>query len=291
MTESTPMLVAMETIQSLYRSPQDGRPLKFKPMSVGESCDDGHLVSPAGTRFVVKGGIPDFTWPRPLTGGDAYAAEGYEAGADCYDQKMTELFATFGEDETKCRDAAIDLLGLERESRVLETGAGTGRDSVLIAARLGPSGFLCVQDLSQVLFARAMNRLADVTTPIAAHIGNACYLPFGDNTFDAYYHAGGINCFSDRRRALNEAARVTRTGGRVVVADETIPPWLRGTAFASALVAQNPLYGAPMPLDLLPVSARDVSVRWILGGVFYVIAFTVGAGAPQLPKSMASSDQ
>ncbi len=285
------MMATMEKVLSVYRCPRDGQPLVFQPRAIDPPCRDGHLVSALGTRFAVAEGVPDLTWPRPLTDCDARAAAGYETGAECYDREMAALFAAFGEDETKCRNTAIDLLDLKDGSRVLETGAGTGRDSVLIAARLGSAGLLCVQDLSHVLFAKALSRLADVTAPVAPHIGNACHLPFKDNVFDAYYHAGGINCFSDIPRALTEAARVTRPGGRVVVADESVPPWLRETAYGSALIEQNPLFAATAPLELLPVSARDVSVRWTLGGVFYVIAFTVGAGAPQLPDANANPDQ
>jgi ubiquinone/menaquinone biosynthesis C-methylase UbiE len=45
-------------------------------------------------------------------------------------------------------------------------------------------------------------------------------IPFADRSFDAVLSIGGFNFYSDPERALNEMARVTRPGGRVVVADE-----------------------------------------------------------------------
>jgi len=45
-------------------------------------------------------------------------------------------------------------------------------------------------------------------------------LPFAADAFDAVLSVGGFNHFSDPARALDEMARVTRPGGRVVVADE-----------------------------------------------------------------------
>jgi len=30
----------------------------------------------------------------------------------------------------------------------------------------------------------------------------------------------------------------------------------------------------------MPIEARDVCLRWVIGGVFYLIDFKVGAGAP-----------
>jgi SAM-dependent methyltransferase len=97
---------------------------------------------------------------------------------------------------------------------------------------------------------------------------------------DATYHFGGLNVFSDIGRALSEMARVTRVGGRVVVSDENMPIWLRGTEFGQIMMNSNPLLKYDVPLQHIPVCARDVKVEWILGGVFYLIHFTVGEGAP-----------
>ena len=64
--------------------------------------------------------------------------------------------------------------------------------------------------------------------------------------------------------------------------DEGLAPWLSQTDFAKILENSNPLFRHRAPLDSLPVRARDVVCRWILGGSFYVIAFTVGDGEPGL---------
>ncbi|WP_162901622.1 methyltransferase domain-containing protein [Breoghania sp. L-A4] len=237
-------------------------------------------MSPAGDVFEVIDGVPDFTWPPKLAEADGRAREHYDSAAETYDRDIDDLFAMFGADEAASRNAAIDQLHLRADMRVLETGAGSGRDSELIARRLGPDGLLCVQDISKTLFTKALRRLDGCAVPVAPHIGNACYLPFPDNSFDAYFHAGAINCFSDIPRALSEAARVTRPGGRVVVADENVPVWLRQTALARNLINANPLFAGDVPLAHLPVEARDVSVRWTLGGVFYELAFRVGTGEP-----------
>jgi hypothetical protein len=36
----------------------------------------------------------------------------------------------------------------------------------------------------------------------------------------------------------------------------------------------------PVPLADLPVEARDVHLRWIIGNMFYVLSFTMGEGEP-----------
>jgi len=45
-------------------------------------------------------------------------------------------------------------------------------------------------------------------------------LPFRHETFDNILHIGGINFFSDRKKSIEEMIRVTRPGGKIVIADE-----------------------------------------------------------------------
>ena len=71
-------------------------------------------------------------------------------------------------------------------------------------------------------------------------------------------------------------------GGRVVVGDEGIAPWHRQSEYGAILMNSNPLYKHEPPLDLLPETVREASVRWLIGNAFYVIAFRVGAGLPDV---------
>jgi SAM-dependent methyltransferase len=110
------------------------------------------------------------------------------------------------------------------------------------------------------------------------HVGNASYLPVEDDLFDAAYHFGALNNFADRRRALEEMTRVVRPGGKVVVGDEGIAPWLRRRLYGRILIRTNKLYKHRPPLEMLPIDVREVAVRWLLGDAFYVIDFRVGEG-------------
>jgi SAM-dependent methyltransferase len=113
-------------------------------------------------------------------------------------------------------------------------------------------------------------------------VGNAVSLPFPDDSFDSAYHFGGINLFGDKRRALEEMARVVRPGGKVVVGDEGIAPWHRRSEYGAILMNSNRLYTYEPPLECLPECVRDASVRWLIGNAFYVIEFEVGVGPPKL---------
>lgn len=46
-------------------------------------------------------------------------------------------------------------------------------------------------------------------------IGDACALPFADNMFDCVYSSGVLHHTTDTQKAINEAVRVCRQGGRI----------------------------------------------------------------------------
>jgi SAM-dependent methyltransferase len=165
---------------------------------------------------------------------------------------------------------------------VLEVGCGTGCDSVLIARQIGERGELFASELSSGMLRLAAAKLAAATPRIELLLCNASHLPFADETFDAVFHFGGLNTFGEKARAIEEMTRVARVGGKVVVGDEGTAPWLREKPFGRILANANPLYEHVPPLELLPESARDVRLRWIIGNAFYVIDYRRGRGLPPL---------
>lgn len=247
----------------------------------GDEIVSGVLTSPSGHRFEISNGVPDLVYPFELPSIDRKALQQYEERADAYDRYLPLTFSTYGEDEQAVRNAMIDKLDLHPGSVVLETGAGTGRDSEIIARRLGADGKLYIQDLSPSFLAKNLERMHGIGTHVEPALANGYYLPFADNSFDACYHFGGINAFGDIKRAFVEMARVTKPGGKVVVGDESMPPWLRDTEFGRILMNSNPEFTYPLPLDKLPIEARKTRLEWIIGGVFFVIDFVVGEGEPK----------
>ncbi|MEA3642702.1 MAG: methyltransferase domain-containing protein, partial [Lamprobacter sp.] len=137
-----------------------------------------------------------------------------------------------------------------------------------------------LQDIAPGMVKFCRNRLNGAKPSLEFSIGNAGFLPYPDNYFDAVYSFGALGEFADIQRSLTEMARVTKIGGRIAVGDESMPPWLRQTDFAKILATTNPQFLAELPLQQLPVSARQVHLRWLIGGVFYFIDFTVGDGEP-----------
>ncbi len=251
--------------------------------------EKGILTSPEGRRYLVRNGIPLFLPEHMLTEVEQETQAEYDASAEQkYDAAVDWQFKSFYENEDDVRERMVSLLALKPESRVLEIGSGTGRDSFRIARKLGKSGEFFVQDLSERMVLRTRERLRSVTADLGIvsrieyFVSTARFLPFPDGFFDSVFHFGGFNNFSEPKRTLGEMTRVVKTGGRVVFGDEALPPWLDGTEYGEVLVTNNPLFKHKVPLDSLPQNARDVTVRWVLGGCFYLIDFQVGDGPPPI---------
>jgi ubiquinone/menaquinone biosynthesis C-methylase UbiE len=267
---------------SLYICPESRKPLALKSIEAearGEVVS-GMLASADGKEYRITDGVPDLTYPRELPEQDEYVRSFYNERAEAYDENLHLTFKTHGEDEQELRNTFVDALKIQPSNRVLEISCGTGRDSEIIAQRLGPDGLLCLQDIAAGMLERCRQRLAASPVPASYSISNACYLPYPDKFFDAVYSFGGLGEFSDIKRSLAEMVRVSKVGARIVVADESMPPWLRETEFAKILITTNKQFLAKVPLEEMPVEARDVHLRWVIGGVFYLIDFTVGEGEP-----------
>jgi ubiquinone/menaquinone biosynthesis C-methylase UbiE/uncharacterized protein YbaR (Trm112 family) len=266
----------------VYVCPSSKDMLNFKNIEErnGEIVS-GYLVSPSGTEYPIIDGIPDLTFPVILSKKDQGVRSFYDDRSDVYDKYLYLTFRTHHEDEEAVRSGLVDALNLQENSRVLEIASGTGRDSELIAQRLGPNGQLWLQDISPGMLHKCRKRLSGNNAQISYSISNASYLPYRDGYFDAVYSFGGIGEFSDIRKSLAEMVRVSKVGAKIVFGDESMPPWLRETEFSRILVTTNKQFLAKVPLEEMPIEARKVCLKWVIGGVFYLIEFEVGKGEPE----------
>lgn len=263
-----------------FVSPSDKQPLSYRGDDSDGDIASGTLHTGANTYAIVDG-FPDFVAAQALSAQTQSVVAFYDDRSETYDQYLHLTFLTHDEDEAQVRNGLIDLLELRPDSKVLEVAAGSGRDSEIIASRLGTEGKLFLQDISSGMLHKARERMRGSDVAVSYALADASFLPYADNSIDCVYSFGGLGEFPDIRAALAEMVRVCKPGGKIVVADESIPVWLRQTEFAKILSTTNPQFMAPLPLEQMPVQAREVCVRWVIGGVFYAIDFRVGEGAPQ----------
>lgn len=255
----------------------------------GDEIIQGELISEVGAKYPLRKGVPIFLPSALLSEEERKTQEEYDASAEeKYDAAVDWLFRSFYEDEEVLREHMIDLLHLTETAKVLEIGCGTGRDSFRILRRLNECGEFFVQDLSVGMVSKTRERLGTesvklgLSAKINYFVSTARFLPFPDAYFDAVFHFGGFNNFSEPKKTLAEMTRIVKQGGRIVFGDESLPPWLEGTEFGEIIVANNPLFEHKVPLQHLPINAREVTLRWILGGCFYLVDFKVGDGPPPI---------
>jgi len=263
-----------------YRCPETGSELKL---------DGDTLISAEGHAFPLEHGIPNLNWPPQLGDSEERTKRSYDHVAEkIYDTALEWQFAALYEEEEQVRESMLDQLDIAPEHTVLDVGCGNGRDSYRIARRLGDKGALFMQDLSPGMVHACVERMAEYDRDLHFRCGldycisNASYLPYPDNFFDRVFHFGGFNEFGDKARAVSEFVRVTKPGGKILFGDEAVGPWLRDTEFGGIVTTNNPLFARKVPLEFIPVCARDVSVRWVMANCFYVICFDKGDGPPPL---------
>jgi SAM-dependent methyltransferase len=111
----------------------------------------------------------------------------------------------------------IDVIGPRPGEAILEIGCGAGSLVRLLARRFGAANPITAADINPFLLREAA-QLAEadgLAGSIQFRQGNAEALPFEDNSYDCVY---SVTVFEecDAGRAIAEAMRVVRPGGRVV---------------------------------------------------------------------------
>lgn len=104
-----------------------------------------------------------------------------------------------------------------RGKRVLEVGAGTGRDSVDLAARGAEVWTLDYSEHALRIMREASGAGSSAQEDLRIISGDARSLPFRDDSFDVVFHQGLLEHFRDPLSVLGENHRVLKKGGRLLV--------------------------------------------------------------------------
>jgi ubiquinone/menaquinone biosynthesis C-methylase UbiE/uncharacterized protein YbaR (Trm112 family) len=176
------------------------------------------LCSGCGSSFVIESGIPRFISLEQL--GDL-------------NRRFTRFYNWFSRFETACNRASFLPMGGERKARmevlgrldlhggrVLEVSIGSGGNLPYLLELPGV-GDVYGLDISQGQLSRCRSLTAARGWSVDLVLAAAESMPFKSESFDCVLHIGGINFFSEKKRAIEEMIRVARPGSKIVIADES----------------------------------------------------------------------
>lgn len=235
--------------------------------------------------YPIEGGIPRFIAPKDLVGSNRKFERIYNWMSHLYDSdffvasRVRRRFWPAGEE--KARREIVEKLEINDDSKVLETGIGTGGNVPYVSSYAHHVEVYGL-DISVGMLKQCVKNLERWKLEADLFLGNSEELPFRDECFDVVFHLGGINFFSEKRKAIEEMIRVAKSGIRIVIADETEKitggggilrkPGMR-LVYGRRLAEEISTFRSKDMVKLVPEDMSDVVFDYIWEGNGYLLQF------------------
>lgn len=229
---------------------------------------NGNNYESGGKVYHVINDILSVSYPNELEGLDAKNNKLYNYLAPLYD--LNERIGgrlLFGIDMVKGREQMVSFLGFKPGMRILEVSPGPGVFQKSLRKKIDENGEFVALDLSMGMLRQCQKRNKRLNVQLIH--GNAQFLPFADNSFDALFHFGGVNLFNDPQKAISEFIRVVKKDGIVSWGDEGISKNYSNKLRKKIAIKINPGFAKPHPL--IPDSVYDIKQLEVYDGLAYLI--------------------
>lgn len=201
----------------------------------------------------------------------------------------------------------VELFQPQPGQQLLDVGCGTGVDVFTLAERVIPGGSVTGVDSAPELIQAASDRTAP-GYPVRFQVADAHRLPFADNQLDGARSERVLQHVADPGQAIAELVRVTKPGGRVLVADPDHGMWAPDLAdldLTRRLMSfwvdhiRNPWMGRRLPgllaaagvtelsIELLPIVMTDLKTADRVIGLADIAAAAVNEGAAEAGEAEA----
>jgi demethylmenaquinone methyltransferase / 2-methoxy-6-polyprenyl-1,4-benzoquinol methylase len=115
------------------------------------------------------------------------------------------------------RRKLVNLSLAQPGQKVLDCATGTGDLAIEFKKQVGTLGEVIGTDFCVEMLGPAPKKAKEKGLDIDFQVADVMDLPFEENTFDICSISFGIRNVQDPKKALKEMARVTRSGGQVIV--------------------------------------------------------------------------
>lgn len=104
---------------------------------------------------------------------------------------------------------------MDQNSKVLDIGCGKGTTSVLLAQKYGCNVVGLDQSEDLLHQATALAKRKGLENKVSFRVGDALNLPFVNGEFDRAFGQAVLILVGDKKKAIQEALRVTKSGGYI----------------------------------------------------------------------------
>jgi len=245
-------------------------PICYSSLSLSNKLENKTIVkgdlhcSTCDRKYPIRDGIVHFLDPQDLSGSNQHFARQYDRLAPFYSIFSKLAFLPFG-GERKAREEILERLG-QNDGRLLEISIGNGANLPFLI-KSSPDSEIFGIDISIGMLSQCSKLVARHNWPVDLFSAMAEALPFRDETFDNVLHIGGINFFSDRKRAIEEMIRIARPGGKIIVADEAehLAKFVRPSSSTSSQEDSGGSIEKPIK-DLVPDTIQEFRMEGIWKG-------------------------
>jgi arsenite methyltransferase len=146
----------------------------------------------------------------------------------------------------------IALASLKEGETVIDLGSGGGLDCFLAAKKVGAKGKVIGIDMTAEMLERARaNSKKGGYQNVEFRLGEIENMPVADNTADIIISNCVVNLSPDKQRVFNEAYRVLKSNGRLMISDMVLLKELPERVKSSVLAYVGCVAGADLKEDYL----------------------------------------